>query len=214
MLVSKNAYIEGKVFINNLNLTKTKYDRIYLHWGSIGNLNFDTGAYLSLLKNYDNLGWNDDNRNCYYSYRTATQNEELVAHEILPWSIDFLHWISYGYGIKPERPLIWPVIFILIFGSVFWRNKCINKLVREEIIEQKEEDAVITTNLKIKELSLEDPILFSLTTFTSGFTSFFHPNIEYKLDAKYMRLAIIERFLGSILIALFFAAIGKIYLTR
>lgn len=58
-----------------------------------------------------------------------------------------------------------------------------------------------------------DPFIFSLTTFTSGLTSFLYPVIEYEAE-KHTRLVIFERLLGSVFLALLITAISKTYLIR
>jgi hypothetical protein len=210
----KSAYFEGNVSINYLNITRAKYDRLYLNWGSIGNLDFNDGAYQSLIKNYNNLGWNKDDINCYYKYRTAAQDQEFRNHQILPFIIDLFYWISYGYGVKSERPVIWSALFIFLFGLIFWSGNGISKIRRTEVLEQNSDKMTVSSIFRKEQLSIEDPFFFSLLTFTSGFTSFIHPTIEYKLEEKYMRLAIYERLLGSILIALFITALSRTYLVR
>ena len=123
--------------------------------------------------------------------------------------------LLYGYGVKPQYTILWITFLVLLFGTFFWRKKGIRKLVREEKLEEGRSNTVeVTTLLREVPLAFKDPFFFSLATFTSGFASFLQPNIEYKTDGKYARYAIIERILGSVLIALLIAAISKTYLIR
>jgi hypothetical protein len=71
----------------------------------------------------------------------------------------------------------------------------------------------LKTTLKKADLNFKDPFLFSLTTFTSGLTSFFYPAIEYEAE-RHTRLVIVERLLGSIFLTLLITAISKTYLIR
>ena len=72
---------------------------------------------------------------------------------------------------------------------------------------------LVKTTARRAEINALDPILFSLFTFTSGFTAFLHPTIEYKLE-RCMRWAIFERLLGPFFMALVITAISKTYLIR
>jgi len=61
--------------------------------------------------------------------------------------------------------------------------------------------------------SISASYLPSLTTFTSGLTTFLYPSIEYRAE-KHKRLVILERLLGSVFLALLITAISKTYLIR
>ena len=210
-----NAYFEGNVTLNNLNLSRAKYDRIFLPWSRIGKLDFDEGSYLLLIKNYNNLGWYKDYNDCYYDYRKDAQNKELENRDFLHWLFDFLSCISFGYGVKPERPLILSAFLIISFGLIFRKGNATLKFIKKDIFEKvTQEEVRVNTSLTKERPTFRDHFMFSFTTFTSGFTSFLHPSIEYKLLDKYTRLAILEKLLGSTLIALFIASIGRIYFVR
>jgi len=71
----------------------------------------------------------------------------------------------------------------------------------------------VQTKARKAPINALDAILFSLFTFTSGFTAFLHPTIEYKLE-RCMRWAILERLLGPFFMALVITAISKTYLIR
>jgi len=219
---SGNAYFRESSFNENLNLTRTGYIRFFLPWSSVDNhqLRFsDDDAYLYLIRNYVNLGWFEDSNSCYYEYRDRHRISEPVSFEK---ATDYLEWIFYGYGVKPLRTTGWIFFLILIFGLVFRNVGSIKKYIieeREEILahepteDLKSEAVEIKTVLKREDISFIDPFLFSLTTFTSGFTSFLYPSIEFRAE-KHKRLVILERLLGSVFLALLITAISKTYLIR
>ena len=211
-----NAYFEGSTFHGDLNLTRTGYLRLFLRWNSMGDQQLcisDDDAYLALIRNYMNLGWFEDSNNCYFEYRNKCRNENRGIN--IEKVTDTLEMLFYGYGVKPHYTLFWIMFSVLSFGTIFWRKKGIRKLIREEKLEENTSNAVeVTTLLREVPLTFKDPFFFSLATFTSGFASFLQPNIDYKADEKYTRYAIIERILGSVLIALLIAAISKTYLIR
>ena len=170
------------------------------------------------MRNYAKLGWFEDSNNCYYEYRNRRRTSEPISFE---WVTDSLEWLLYGYGVKPHYTLAWIAISVLIFGLIFRNGGSIKKYVKEEreenptkeTIEDTSESVEIKTILKRGEITFIDPFLFSLTTFTSGFTSFLYPSTEYRAE-KHKSLVILERLLGSVFLALLITAISKTYLIR
>ena len=59
----RNAYLES-CQIACLNLTGASYPWIFLRWDSIEKFNSDADAYSFILKNYENLGWQEDASEC------------------------------------------------------------------------------------------------------------------------------------------------------
>ncbi len=179
----------------------------------------DDDAYLALMRNYLNLGWYEDANSCYYEYRNRRRADEPIGIEKVT---DTVEYALYGYGVKPFRTLGWIVGLVLAFGLVLRNGGSIKKYVREksevplddEPAAGDESEAVeLKTTLRRGEIDLIDPFLFSLTTFTSGLTSFLYPAIEYEAE-KHTRLVIVERLLGSVFLALLITAISKTYLIR
>ncbi len=224
ILFKRPAYFED-CSIKSLNLTKAEYSRLHLRWDGIESLHFDEAAYLALIKNYNTLGWYGDANDCYYDYRNAVRNNWMAASSpgfsarlsnLLDWFIDFMEWLLYGYGVKPSFPIAWSAGIVLAFGLFFRHKKCLRKIITEERIEESEEasDEVLVKSIARRaEIKSLDPFLFSLFTFTSGFTSFLHPGIEYKLE-RCVRWAIFERLLGPFFMALMITTISKTYLIR
>ena len=214
-----NAYFDNAIVRGSLNLTRTEYPRLFLPWKLIDKeqlscSNYD--AYLAMVRNYANLGWYEDSNDCYFEYRNKCRAAEgiLSAEGFL----DSIEWIVYGYGVRPLRTLAWMLGLVLLFGLLFRNDGSIKKYIRVETERAVEEsgDSVaveIQTTLQRGELTLIDPFLFSLSTFTSGLTSFLYPQFEYRTE-KHARLVILERLLGSVAIAIFITAISKTYLIR
>jgi hypothetical protein len=211
-----NGYFQGSVFHKKTDLTGAKFDRMYIRWNSIKELNADESAYLSLIKNYDNLGWYNDSNDCYYGYRVAVLKQEPMG---IPFFIDTLEVIFYGYGVKPLYPISWSVAIIFGFALYFWFRNSIIKIIRRTIIERKpnkNEPNEIQFNTTFEEelVTFTDCAFFSLSNFTSNFTSFFQPNTQFELRERDKRFATCERLLGSLFIALILATITKTYLMR
>ena len=136
--------------------------------------------------------------------------------KVLDLAIDYGEWLLYGYGVRPIIPISWSAIIILAFGLFFWQKRCLRKIILDERIENSKDasdEMLVKTTAIRAEINALDPILFSLFTFTSGFTAFLHPTIEYKLE-RCLRWAIAERLLGPFLLALVITTISKTYLIR
>ena len=183
-------------------------------------------ANATIFEILNNLGWYNDANECYYDYRNEVRKNWLTAYapdlktkisNILNWFIDTMEWLLYGYGVQPLFPIVWSGIIVLVFGLFFFHKKCLKKIIVEENIEESKDqsntDVLITTKTRKAQITSVDPLFFSLFTFTSGFTSFLHPSIEYKLDG-YKRWVIAERLLGPLFVALFITAVSKTYLIR
>ena len=221
-----DVYFENVIIHPNtkLKLTRSLYRRMFLPWSSINQSQAapsDDDAYLALMRNYMNLGWYEDANSCYYEYRNKRRAAEPHGIEKVT---DTFEWAIYGYGMKPLRTFGWIVGLVLVFGLIFKNGGSIEKYVAEKrkviIGEESEEDengengAVgLTTKLKEAKIEFKDPFLFSLTTFTSGLTSFLYPSIQYEA-VRHTRWVIFERLLGSVFIALLITAISKTYLIR
>ena len=68
--------LDGSAFGNGsrLYLAKADINRLIVSWSQIRDiLSFDTAAYLSLIKNYKDLGQSNDANECYYEYRYLNQ---------------------------------------------------------------------------------------------------------------------------------------------
>jgi uncharacterized protein YjbI with pentapeptide repeats len=186
-------------------------------WKSIGDhIGYNGAAYLALVKNYKDLEWFSDSNDCYYAYRKLSQEYEPLSPMKL---LDYLAWIFYGYGVKPQIPLGWSIFVVLVFGAIYRFRKSIRKFVRTESIELVQindgrYEAQIDTTLIEEPITLIDPFLFSLSNFTSGWTTFLYPFTDFKTIGGHTHLAIIERIIGSVFISLILAAIIKTYLIR
>jgi len=98
-------------------MAKADINRMMVKWSLIKDiLYYDSSAYLSLVKNYKDLGW-DEADDCYYQYRTINQ-------DLKEWGpskfMDILAEISCGYGVRAERPIVCSLSLILLCMAVLW----------------------------------------------------------------------------------------------
>ncbi len=126
---SSDAFFEGAYFAENssLRLYRSQFQKLYLRYRNItGRLAYDDEAYLFLMENYKKLGWLEDADACYYDYRRARHSQsfsDIGLFDIerkLASSIDWLMDITYGYGVKPERPLYGSIAIVLLFTLFWW----------------------------------------------------------------------------------------------
>ncbi len=111
------ADFRGSFFNGDLSLNYSNFTIFELPWSLIkGKLSYDIPTYLALIKNYNNLGWFDDADNCYYYYKIKRARELKVLNRIM----DGISWIAYGYGVRPEFPLITLLVIFFVF-SIFYR---------------------------------------------------------------------------------------------
>jgi len=224
ILFKRPAYFED-CSIKSLNLIKAEYGRLYLRWDDIESMYFDEAAYLALIENYNTLGWYGDANRCYYDYRNAVRRSRQAASSPalaakvsspLDRLVDFGEWLLYGYGVRPSFPIAWCIGIILAFGLLFRQKRCLRKIITEEKIEDAKDgsdEVLVESKARKAPINFLDPFLFSLFTFTSGFTAFLHPAVEYKLE-RCLRWAIFERLLGPFFLALVITTISKTYLIR
>jgi len=112
--------------------------------------------------------------------------------------------LFYGYGVKPERPVIWAFIFMALFALIFWW--------RQGIVPVREGEPESEAN----RFTLLEAAAFSSMTFLSGGKLVFDPP-EYRItpgrpwrDVQICKaLFVWERLMGMILIVMFAISVSK-----
>lgn len=204
-----DALFENATFQQELSLTRARYEKLYLRWNSLnGGLAYDDAAYMSLMKNFKDLGYYEDYDYCYYDYR--------VAHRSVPWplvpgwevpirkAIDYPLQYFYGYGTRPFNAFFIS-LFIVIAFAVFWRAVGLGGPKDRTIARLKEGEEWLDGDVT-------DILGYSATVFLSG-TKFFIdppalPRIEGRSKSLIKKAFILERLLGALFSVLFFIAIS------
>lgn len=102
----------GASFKKEFNIRNIRFNSILLQWDAIkDHLLCEGPEYLALVKNFNYLEQFDDADKCYYQYRIKKSAKLKGARKFL----DFFLFYFYGYGIRPELPLI--VLAALFFVS-------------------------------------------------------------------------------------------------
>ena len=212
---SKDPFFDGSKIIGTLSIYRTKYDRINIRWSSIHDLAYDDTAYYLLTENFKKLGFTDDASECYYSYRCKHGWRLLRQGKIINWFFDSLAWCTYGYGLRPERPLIWSIFFILLGGIYFFTSNGIN---RSKDGSDKGESRFTTNGRKesesddsSKKVSIWEAFLLSATYYTSGASAIISSTpMEFTPQGKARYVVVLLRLSGWIFFVLFLSSLTRI----
>ncbi len=205
---TEDALFENVRFTGEFSLTRARYNKLYIRWHNIeGGLAYDDAAYLSLLKNFKELGYFEDYDSCYFEYRKERRNQPwpLVGYweEAFRKKIDLLLEWFYGYGTKPVNALYFSIGIIILFWGFWW---FIGLGSRPEYI--LDEYSKLDTSLD----QIHEVLLFSATVFLSGTRLFIEPPSIPKIGGRSRSMVrcafIFERVLGALFSILFFLAIS------
>jgi uncharacterized protein YjbI with pentapeptide repeats len=180
---------------SKINLIDADYSRLWARWKDIrDHIVYDPGVYLALVDNYRRLGWHSDEDDCYYDYRRLDQ-----ANKGLGWSkaIDFMAWLSCGYGVRPSYAVAWSLLTILIFALVFWAGDGIRRSAKP-LQGLTEEDPVP------ERATIRNALFFSAMIFLS------QGPIDFLPVGRHRYYVILEGMLGWLLLALFLVTLGRI----
>jgi hypothetical protein len=165
--------------VGGFHLPQCRFNRIYVEFSDIKKgLSFDSEAYLSLIANYKLLGWFEDADECYYFYRSNSDINDPIRR-----LFDLAARYSYGYGVKPVRPLAWSVFIIMLSGLIFY---------------------YVSNGIA----SFGSALFFSANIFTSGASSLID-STTISMTGSLAYLVTLERLLGWVFFVLFIASIGK-----
>jgi len=212
----------------NLSLDRAKYNKMYVRWENLsGKLAYSDASYMTLIKNFKDLGLLDDVDACYYEFRnhrrimtnlTAINQEgiwrrvDIGFRKFLEFFLDFL----YRYGVDPLRPLILSVIVIIVF-AVIWRVIGVGTKFSGNITKI-HMDKVLPATIKlffVEIFSLKEALKFSFFVFVSAakfFVEITLPKIPKTIEEKKpwsKHIFSFERFAAGLLIALFFLAVSR-----
>lgn len=169
---------------SHLYLAKADISRFMVKWSMIKDiLSFDGSAYLSLVKNYKDLGLSEGD-DCYYQYRLLSQDSKIWS-----WSkiYDVLAQITCGYGVRPDRPVICSLFLIILCTSILFIG-----------------NGLRSPSNKDKKTPLYDSLYYCLAIF------FTIPLPDYKPQGRYRYVAVFLRALSWTLFALLIGTLSKV----
>lgn len=177
---------DGAVFNSSsrLFLSKADINRLMIRWELIKDiLVYDSSAYLSLVRNYRDLGLSEAD-DCFYQYRKISQ--DLKSWE-LSKILDILAYVTCGYGVSVERPVLCSLFVILLCMTVLWIG-----------------DGLKHHAIKDQRTSIYDSLYYCLAIF------FTIPLPDLKPVGRYRYVPVFLRALGWTLFALLIATLGKV----
>ena len=127
-------------------------------------MEYDEMAYQLIISNFRNHNLPEAANDCYYDYR----NDRRATLPLLYQPVDLALMLFYGYGVKPDRPVIWSLIFMAFFAALFWWRQGILPIREGEPAEE------------ANRFSLLEAMAFSAMTFLSGGKLVFDPP-EYRI---------------------------------
>jgi len=168
---------------SHLFLAKADINRFMVKWETVKDiLSYDSSSYLSLVKNYRDLGL-DEADDCYYQYRFLSQESKNWS-----WSkvYDIMAEVTCGYGVRPDRPITSSIILVIICALIFFLGRGLKG----------------HENTNKKELFL-DSLYYSLATFLEVHS-------EVKPRGRYRYVSIFLKSLSWLLFALLVGTITKV----
>ncbi|MCX6680543.1 MAG: pentapeptide repeat-containing protein [Methanothrix sp.] len=178
--------LDGSTFgkASRLYLAKADINRLIVSWSQIRDiLSFDTAAYLSLIKNYKDLGQSNDANECYYEYRYLNQDRKSIGFSKF---LDTVAWLTCGYGVRPHYALFCGMVIILIFAFIYWTGRGVEGF---------------------HDIHGHQLMIASLFYSTIAFTA---NSKGLPLRGRYKYLGIMEGIVGWLLMALFLVTLGRL----
>ncbi|MHB8119033.1 MAG: pentapeptide repeat-containing protein [Methanothrix sp.] len=180
MVLDSSTFSEG----SRLYLAKADINRLIVSWSQIRDiLSFDTAAYLSLIKNYKDLGQSNDANECYYEYRYLNQASKPIGFSKF---LDTVAWLTCGYGVRPHYALLCGMVIILIFSLIYWAGRGVEGF----------------HDIHGRQLMVAS-LFYSTIAFTAN-------SKGLPLRGHYKYLGIAEGIVGWLLMALFLVTLGRL----
>ena len=97
----KNVHFES-CRINTLNLTRSRYEWLFLHWDSVNHLEKDEQAHQKLIDNYERLQWETDSSECRLACSNETAAEPAIDYSWIMGLLD-IDRLAKGFALLPDR---------------------------------------------------------------------------------------------------------------
>ena len=185
--INGNLLAEEAHFNDALNLNRTKYKNIYIKWDNVGTVKYNETAYYLLISNFKNLGLFSDANKCYYDFMSEMANQSKYQtfagrpDTFLPSFVYLFAKELYGFGTKPELPLIYSTALILFFALI-WHFKYLSSSTRSGNIydrygSAKNGNKALSSNGNLYSgfLRFINALTFSINIFLSGTKLFVDP---------------------------------------
>jgi uncharacterized protein YjbI with pentapeptide repeats len=212
---------------STVHLNNTEIEGFVIPWRTMeDHLVFRDEVYMGLVENYKRLGWFQDADDCYYHYRKLAQERKDFG-----WSkaIDYLAWLSCGYGVRPDYTLAWSLSIVLVFGAVFYVGRGLLQYERPDAKlaegEKRSEDRKADLQARIKAdppspegefqefgsvPSIPERPTLGEAMYFSSLVFIAQAPADYLALGRYKYLVIVEGVFGWLMLALFLVALGNL----
>jgi len=184
----KNAEFGG----GRISLNNSDFNRLKTNWTALkGPLYYNGQVYLALIKNFKEQEQFEDADDCYYDYRYESKDGWL----------DYVSWISCGFGVRPQYTIFLSAALILLFGIAFWLGEGIQT---SPVPDEKDAGKRKVERGRRSWEDLGEALFFSLLVFT------FQARGDWRASGKFRLIAVVEGVLGIGLIGLFVVTLANI----
>ncbi len=199
----------GTKFQDVIYFTETDLrNRMIISWTQLeGNIVYDDLFYLSIIRNFNELGQFDDADNSYYSYRVGKRDISYSRFDPR-WLFEFIVLdLTCGYGVKPFRTIGVAILIILGCSIFYYRTGAIRQLSPEE-----------NQKPRSRRQRIADSLYFSINTFTTVGYGDWYPTDKplfklWKMKLGSVRnLAMLEGLMGWLVLALFLVTLGRVWI--
>jgi hypothetical protein len=185
-----STYFEESTFVDSAHFEGATFDNsAFLGMPETSENIFTDGRTCELFrKSYNNLARYADANNIYYNFRIESMNDKSISISKL---IDFLSWVTCGFGTKLEYTIDWIIGIIIIFAFIYkwdWKTPGIYRASGEDKTEK-------------AKVSFWECLCFSVNTFTRLGTPNWHQR------DKFWYAVTIEGILGWVMMAIFLATL-------
>ncbi|PWI46421.1 hypothetical protein CEE45_16890 [Candidatus Heimdallarchaeota archaeon B3_Heim] len=208
----KLAYFEGAQFQEGaffmdaqfeylVDFGDTDFPGLFIDWRQIkGRLVWDETFYAQLIKHYKESGEFGDADSAYYEYRVRERRiEKRWYNPTRGLEYIFLD-LSCGYGVKPFRAVLYGLVLIFLFSCFYYQPKAVKERGKPD-----------------SKPRFTDAFYFSVNTFTTVGYGDWYPTAQFlkikgRKICRFRTLAMIEGFVGWLIIALFLVTLGKVWI--
>jgi hypothetical protein len=119
-------------FFESLDLTQVTFSRLDIYWPDIKRLICeDDPTYLSLIKNFKDLGQTEAADDIYFQYRKWSQAQKPLSDGSKYF--DILAFYTCGYGVRPGCTVFSGIIVLVFFGLIY--HLIVRSYISSNIIE-------------------------------------------------------------------------------
>jgi uncharacterized protein YjbI with pentapeptide repeats len=203
--LKKDTDFSGTRFDEKLDFTGLRFTSLKLSWESIADKLICNGpTYLALIKNFKEMEQIEDADNCYVQYRDWKRETRLWGWPLL---MDYLAWLSCGYGVKWHQAVMSGILTIVFFG-IYFEKYNIAKFFYNSVVKRKTESIRMEELKRCLKMStwLSAVILLSLPA-----EWYPYGKAEYtRLVAVHLYSSIIERLIGWSLMLLLIGTLSRL----